>query len=75
MVDKGVVKEEYSIIILGQFSRVIHENKCCGYSLEAPQLSASNEYPQLTFLGEIKKKLSLNYHQLLLNMSSVYHTW
>ena len=28
---------------------VLHKNICCGYSLEAPQWGASNEYPQHMF--------------------------
>ena len=27
-------------------SLFLHENICCGYSLEAPQCDPSNEYPQ-----------------------------
>ena len=27
----------------------LHENICCGYSLEAPRWGASNEYPQLMY--------------------------
>ena len=34
---------------------ISHENICCGYSLEAPQQGASNEYPQHMFCGEIRK--------------------
>ena len=33
----------------------LNENICCGYSLEAPQRGASNEYPQHTFLLRNKK--------------------
>ena len=33
----------------------LHENICCGYSLEAPCRGASNEYPQYMFCGEIRK--------------------
>ena len=36
-------KREYSNNIFFLF---LHENICCGYSLEAPQRGASNEYPQ-----------------------------
>ena len=42
---KGVVKEDYSMIILGQFSLFLHKNKCWWYSLEAPRQATSNEYP------------------------------
>ena len=34
----------------------LHENICCGYSLEAPQWGASNEYPQYVFCWEIRKQ-------------------
>ena len=33
----------------------LHENICCGYSLEAPQQGASNEYHNICFHGEIRK--------------------
>ena len=36
------------------FFLFFHEKVCCGYSLEAPQWGASNEYPQ-RFHGEIIK--------------------
>ena len=32
------------------FFLFLHENICCGYSLEAPRLGASNEYPQHVFV-------------------------
>ena len=35
------------------------ENICCGYSLEAPQRGASNEYPQHMFLSRNKKDISI----------------
>ena len=35
----------------------LHENICCGYSLEAPHRGASNEYPQHMFLWRNKKKI------------------
>ena len=34
----------------------LHENICCGYSLEVPQWGTSNEYPQHMFLWPNKKK-------------------
>ena len=34
----------------------LHASICCGYSLEAPQQGASNEYPQLQFSLRNKKK-------------------
>ena len=37
------------------FFLLLHENICCGYSLEAPHQSASNKYPQNVFFGEIRK--------------------
>ena len=36
-----------------------HKNICCGYSLEAPQRGASNEYPQHMFLRRNKKNIYL----------------
>ena len=33
----------------------LHENICCGYSLEAPRQGTSNEYHNICFHGEIKK--------------------
>ena len=52
----GLVKKEYFLIIMGYFFLFLHKNICCGYSLEAPQLGTSNEYPQHTFLyGELEK--------------------
>ena len=35
----------------------LHENICCGYSLEAPHRGASNEYHNICFHGEIRKIL------------------
>ena len=43
------------MIILGQFFLFLHNNICCGYSLEAPRRGASNEYPQHMFYGEMEK--------------------
>ena len=37
----------------------LHENICCGYSLEAPCRGASNEYPQYMFLWRNKKDIML----------------
>ena len=33
----------------------LHENICCGYSLEVPRRGASNEYHNICFCGEIRK--------------------
>ena len=45
--------------IEGQIAHIIslclHENICCGYSLEVPQRDASNEYPQHMFSSRNKK--------------------
>ena len=35
----------------------LHENVCCGYSLEAPRRGASNEYPQHMFPWRNKKNI------------------
>ena len=40
------------------FFLFLHENICCGYSLEVPHRGTSNEYPQHSFHGEIRKILS-----------------
>ena len=37
------------------FFLFLHENICCGYSLEAPRQGASNEYHNICFRGEIRK--------------------
>ena len=37
----------------------LHENICCGYSLEAPHRGASNEYPQHMFSWRNKKNIDL----------------
>ena len=34
---------------------ILHQNVCCGYSLESPQRGDSNEYPQHTFLWRNKQ--------------------
>ena len=41
------------------FSLFLHENICCGYSLEVPQQGTSNEYPQHMFLWRNKKDISI----------------
>ena len=38
----------------------LHGNICCGYSLEAPQRGASNEYPQHMFLWWNMKNICLD---------------
>ena len=40
------------------FFLFLKENICCGYSLEAPQGGASNEYPQHMFSLRNKKDIS-----------------
>ena len=35
----------------------LHENTCCGYSLEAPHWGTSNEYPQHMFSWRNKKTI------------------
>ena len=37
------------------FFLFLHENICCGYSLEAPWQGASNEHPQYMFSWRIRK--------------------
>ena len=41
------------------FSLFLHENVCCGYSLEAPWQGASNDYPQHIFLWRNKKTITI----------------
>ena len=36
-INRGLVKEEYLVIIMELFFLFLHENLCCGYSLEVPQ--------------------------------------
>ena len=38
---------------------IIHENICCGYSLEAPRWDASSEYPQHMFSWRNKENIYL----------------
>ena len=54
------------MIIMGSYSQVLHKNICCGYSLEAPQRGASNEYPQDMILWKNKK----NYPRISIECSS-----
>ena len=42
----GLVKDEYLIIILGQFSPVLHKHIYCWYLLGGPPQATSNEYQQ-----------------------------
>ena len=39
------------------FFLFLHENICCGYSLEVPQWGTSNEYPQHIFSWRNKKNI------------------
>ena len=41
------------------FFLFLKENICCGYSLEAPHLAASKEYPQHMFSLRNKKNIYL----------------
>ena len=50
----GLDKSGYQINIF----LFLHENTCCGYSLEAPQQGASNEYPQHMFSWRNKKNIN-----------------
>ena len=61
---RGIVKEEYLMIIMGKFSPVLHKNICCGYSFEVP---CQGNYKHVCLCGDIKK-LSQNYHQIHLNL-------
>ena len=48
----GLDKSGYQVNIFFFF---LHENICCGYSLEAPRRGASNEYLNICFRGKIRK--------------------
>ena len=39
------------------FFLFLHENICCGYSLEVPHAGTSNEYPQHMFSWRNKKNI------------------
>ena len=57
------------MVIQGYFLLFLHENVYCGYSLEAPQRGASNEYPQHIFLwrtGENYPRIITEYSSLTL---------
>ena len=41
----------------GKHTSFLHENLCCGYSLETLCLSASNEYPQHIFSISPRKRM------------------
>ena len=45
-------------ILIRSASLFLHENICCGYSLEVPQWGTSNEYPQHMFSWKNKKNVS-----------------
>ena len=54
------------MIIMGQFSPVLHKNICYECSLEEPCQGASNEYPQHTSLWRLEKleKKNIADHEL-----------
>ena len=43
----------------GIFFLFLYENICCGYTLEAPQQGAFNEYHNICFCGEIRKNINI----------------
>ena len=50
-----------NICFRGQIRKIslfVHENICCGYSLEAPRRGTSNEYPQHMFSWTNKKNIN-----------------
>ena len=55
------------VMNLGYFFLYRHEKICCGYSLEAPQRGASNEYPQHMFLWKTREK----YPRIIIKYSSL----
>ena len=62
----------FSWWILGFFSPILHKNICCGYSLEAPQWGASNEYTQLFVFMEWGASNEYPQHMLLLRNKKNY---
>ena len=50
--------QAYSCSLQGK-THLLHENICCGYSLETPRWGASNEYPQHMFSWRNKKDISI----------------
>ena len=57
-IGKGVVLiASAELQIRGGIHRILflHENVCCGYSLEAPWLGNSNEYHNRCICGEIRR--------------------
>ena len=57
------------MIVLGYFFHISRKSLCYGYSLEEPDQSASNEYPQQFFVVFIKnwRNFSQKYQLLLVN--------
>ena len=67
----GYCTEDLLRSIWGQlwdnFFLFLHENICCGYSLEVPHWGASNEYPQHMFLWRTWE----NYPKIITKYSSL----
>ena len=59
MVARGIVKEEYLVIILVYFFLLLYKNICCGYSLEVPHWCTSNECPKHIFLWQTGENYSI----------------
>ena len=43
----------------------LHENICCGYSLKAPNVGTSTEYPQYMFSWRNKKNICLEFYPVI----------
>ena len=71
---RGLVKEEYLVIILGSFFLFLHKNIYCGYSLEVPCWGTSNEYPQHMCLWTNHENYPRIIIKILLNKSSEIST-
>ena len=56
----------YHLMIILENFLFFNKNTSCGYSLEVTQRGTSNEYPQIYVFKESLRKLSQNYHQILL---------
>ena len=52
---REIVKEEYLVIILGYFFLFLHENICCGYSLEVLAKTLLMSTNSICFYGELEK--------------------
>ena len=54
------------------FFSFLHENICCGYSLEVPHRGTSNEYHNICFYWKIRKKNNTNPSPLIWSADITY---